>query len=52
MSRRHPGTSADYGLKKRLYNVKVVERRRRNYFRNKRRKLGNQSSNVVSDDSD
>lgn len=33
MSRRHPGKSMEYGVKRQAQRTKLVERKRRNYFK-------------------
>lgn len=38
MSRRHPGNSVEYVIKKQVQSTKKLERRRRNYFKSKRMK--------------
>ena len=42
MSRKHPSTTGDYGVKKQLKSVKQVERKRRNYFKDKRKRAHRQ----------
>jgi hypothetical protein len=33
MSRKHPGNSTDYTIKKEMQRIKEVEKNRRNYFK-------------------